>query len=105
MSNEMSNQNNKALESLAFVEQAGDAISSLYLTKFNECIQVIRGALSGADGVAPAPAPDEAPGLAPGLEWAMAKCRALQSQGFSHARLDVLLADLQNCLSASRSEP
>ncbi len=41
-----------ALEALAFVAQAGDAISSLHLAKFEECIKTIRAALSRPEGQA-----------------------------------------------------
>jgi len=43
---------------------------------------------------------DAEPDLRPGLEWAIARCKALQTQGFSHSRNDVLIKDFQNCISS-----
>ncbi|ASN72222.1 hypothetical protein 3S15_8 [uncultured Caudovirales phage] len=45
------------------------------------------------------PAPEQAPGARAGLEWAIARCKALQSQGFPQTRLDVLIKDFEGCLS------
>lgn len=36
--------------------------------------------------------------LRPGLEWAIARCQALQAQGFPRVRHDVLIKDFKNCL-------
>lgn len=44
-------------------------------------------------------APEQAPGARAGLEWAIARCKALQSQGFPRTRLDVLIKDFEGCLS------
>lgn len=41
----------------------------------------------------------QAPGARAGLEWAIARCKALQSQGFPRTRLDVLIKDFEGCLS------
>ena len=46
-----------------------------------------------------APLPEQAPGMRPGFEWAIARCKALQSQGFPQTRLDVLIKDFEGCLS------
>lgn len=39
--------------------------------------------------------------LRPGLNWAIARCQALQSQGFTHSRHEVLIRDFKNCLGDS----
>ncbi|GEK52379.1 hypothetical protein [Vreelandella venusta] len=42
--------------------------------------------------------PKDEPDLRPGLEWAIARCKALQTQGFTHACNGALIKDFQNCL-------
>lgn len=49
---------------------------------------------------APTLTSDQTPGARRGLEWAIARCKALQSQGFPQTRLDVLIKDFDGCLSA-----
>lgn len=45
------------------------------------------------------------PDLRPGLEWAIARCKALQSQGFDRSRNDVLIKDFQNCINSLTKLP
>lgn len=45
------------------------------------------------------------PDLRPGLEWAIARCKALQSQGFERSRNDVLIKDFQNCIGSLTKLP
>lgn len=45
------------------------------------------------------PAPEQTPGARDGLDWAIARCKALQAQGFPQTRLDVLIKDFEGCLS------
>lgn len=45
------------------------------------------------------------PDLRPGLEWAIARCKALQSQGFERSRHDVLIKDFQNCIGSLTKLP
>jgi len=45
------------------------------------------------------------PDLRPGLEWAIARCKALQTQGFERSRHDVLIKDFQNCIGSRTKLP
>ncbi|MCD1628510.1 hypothetical protein [Marinobacter shengliensis] len=47
----------------------------------------------------------EGDGWMPTLDWAVEKCRALQSQGFDRVRLDVLEKDFMNAIEAHRPQP
>lgn len=47
----------------------------------------------------------EGDGWRPTLDWAIEKCRALQSQGFDRVRLDVLEKDFINAIEAHRPHP
>lgn len=55
-------------------------------------------AVAGAFGLSVSELLDDPLQNKPGLEWAAAKCRALQKQGFERSRNDVLEADFNNHL-------
>lgn len=42
--------------------------------------------------------------LEPGLEWAIARCSALQSQGFDMINVSTFEIDLRNCLLSQRKQ-
>lgn len=48
--------------------------------------------------------PEQAKAIRAGLEWAIARCKALQSQGLPRTRLDVLIKDFEGCLSVQNEK-
>lgn len=57
-------------------------------------------AVAGAFGLSVSELLDDPLQNKPGLEWAIARCKALQSQGFERSRHDVLIKDFQNCINS-----
>ncbi|MBO2834625.1 hypothetical protein [Pseudomonas aeruginosa] len=75
----------KLYHALGVVEVIGDKV------------QMQAAAKSEISTVEPVPQPSTE--MRAGLEWLTARCKALQSQGFPRTRHDVLIKDLEGCLS------